>query len=168
MKIFEAKTLCSATVSEDDILNGRSVPASDLSYFWALSEEEEDQLIEHSGVSPFFLMNVSRRRDTRAIIFMDQELPDSSEVVSARGDGPLCEFIKFASYANKEQMQGTPAIGAMVVLDRLALRALSDKHEFYAAVDYALRELDENKGWVVLLKCEELEILAAKNKAALG
>jgi hypothetical protein len=109
-----------------------------------------EALDERFGVSPFFLINLTRDPATWAAVLFTDIINDSDEVLRARGD--LRGEIGFAAYGPAELGMPNPPLGAMSVKSATALKMASSRHEVFAKAWAALKECAPDRNWIALVE----------------
>jgi predicted NUDIX family NTP pyrophosphohydrolase len=121
--------------------------------YFVVAQEAEDYieatLGERFGVSPFFLMNLTKDPAAWAAVFFTDIIEDSDELLKARAE--LRDEIGFAAYGTPEPGMRNPPLGAMVVKSAEALNAASSRHEVFRRAWDALQSCAPDKNWVAVV-----------------
>lgn len=109
----------------------------------------EERLGERFGVSPFFLMNLTKDPASWAAVFFTDIIKNSDEVLKARAE--LGGDLAFAAYGKAEPGMSNPPLGAMVVKSRAALEEAASRHEVFAKAWSALKSCPVHENWVAVV-----------------
>ncbi len=108
-----------------------------------------ESLLGTVGISPFFLMNLTRDSEVWAAVFFSDIIKDSDGLLSSRAD--LREDIRFAAYGETQPGMKNPPLGAMAVRSAEALCAASTRHEVFRKAWDALRSCAPDMKWVAIV-----------------
>lgn len=109
----------------------------------------EERLGQRFGVSPFFLMNLTKDPASWAAVLFTDIIKQSDEVLRARSE--LSDQIAFAAYGAVEPGMSNPPLGAMVVKSPAALKAAASRHEVFRKAWNALQACAPDKNWVAVV-----------------
>jgi hypothetical protein len=117
-------------------------------------EQEAEDFIDETlgrrfGLSPFFLMNLTRDPAAWAAVFFSEIIMDSDLLLSARAE--LREDIRFAAYGDAQIGMKNPPLGAMVVRSAEVLSLASTRHEVFRKAWDALRSCEPDRKWVAVV-----------------
>lgn len=117
-------------------------------------EPEAEEYIETTlgkqfGVTPFFLMNLTKDPRTWAAVFFTEIIKDSDEVLTARAE--LRSEIGFAAYGDAKVGMNNPPLGAMAVMSAAALQQASSRHEVFKQAWDALQSCEAGRKWVAVI-----------------
>lgn len=114
------------------------------------AEEYIDKTLgERFGISPFFLMNLTKDPATWAAVLFTNIIENSDEVLRSRAE--LRDEIGFAAYGAAQPGMNSPPLGAMVVKSSAALEAASSRHQVFSRAWDALKSCAVDKNWVAVV-----------------
>lgn len=109
----------------------------------------EDLLGKKFGVSPFFLMNLTKDRTTWAAVFFTDIISDADMVLRARAE--LRDDLAFAAYGQATPGMANPPLGAMAVKSPRALEVAAERHVVFRKAWEALQDCSPQGEWVAIV-----------------
>jgi hypothetical protein len=151
-KVFPAWRIKTAERSYDAETGGMTQWKDSGGYLAVAQDSEnyiETVLGKRFGISPFFLINLTKDPAAWAAVFFTNIIKHSDEVLRARAE--LRDQIGFAAYGAAEPGMGNPPLGAMVVKSPAALKVAASRHDVFSRAWNALSSCAPDENWVAIV-----------------